>query len=650
MTTEVNENIDFQQNVDNDNNFGKITEHSVIKEKRIIDPEKIRELSQPKKRYYLASCDDNIEMLKKQQEKGLTDILISLKKDYDNIKMENQKVVGETDMLEKKIKMIKLMDAKTVQKNYESKFANDNIKKAIEFTRGRLKEEEYKKKTLGAVLTKLKNDVSINEINLQRSYEKQISLNHKLQRQKLLENEIKAKGNHINSLILSQKEKNLHDFKEYSFQVKYYNTIIEQKMEFMRAAEERKRKQLKIAQEAKKTTGDKEEKENREKLQLLYLIDKYLQKKMEKELDKNKAIDEAFSKVKLICGTSNLKVMIEKILLRDKRYNYAIKKINEKEQQKKVLTEQIKKLEEQFVGLKNEVVVDIDSLNRENLKIVKSKDFESSLNNNLLIKEEIELNQKVNFNKELYNLVSLRYDQVINSLRKLCNEKSINYLKNASQNASNLLNNKSGMSTVDNPTNNNNNEINTKDNNKSNNNNSTTINNNSNIGNNNNSSSVNNNNARKSNNINIESNNTSKNLNNSNSITLFDENEEKKLINDYKEFLLQAEKTIESLFLMKTKKDFLQMITDKVNEFDDINKTMQIMEKHNVKGSKGKLNKSASIKKIYENNELEYCDDDNDLGKEGEIQEKIFRKYMNAEKRKMEMFINNEREGKKVKQ
>ena len=47
---------------------------------------------------------------------------------------------------------------------------------------------------------------------------------------------------------------------------------------------------------------------------------------MENELEKNRDIDEAFSKVKLICGTSNLKVMIEKILLREKKYNYAIKK------------------------------------------------------------------------------------------------------------------------------------------------------------------------------------------------------------------------------------------------------------------------------------------------------------------------------------
>ena len=185
------------------------------------------------------------------------------------------------------------------------------------------------------MLAKIKKDININELSLQKSYEKQNVLNQKLQRQKLLENEIKAKGNQINSQINSQKEKNKIDQKEYSLQVQYYNTIIEQKMEFIRAAEERKERQLKIAQDAKKTSGDKDEKEKREKLQLLYLINNYLQKKMEKELEKNKEIEDAFSKIRLICGTNNLKVMIDKILLKDKKYNYTIKQINEKEQEKR---------------------------------------------------------------------------------------------------------------------------------------------------------------------------------------------------------------------------------------------------------------------------------------------------------------------------
>ena len=150
------------------------------------------------------------------------------------------------------------------------------------------------------MLSKIKKDINISELSLQKSYDKQNILNQKLQRQKLLENKIKAKSNQINSKISTQKEKNKRDQNEYNLQVQYYNTIIEQKMDFIRAAEERKERQLKIAQDAKKTSGDKDEKEKREKLQLLYLINKFLQKKMENELEKNRKIEDTFSKIRLI--------------------------------------------------------------------------------------------------------------------------------------------------------------------------------------------------------------------------------------------------------------------------------------------------------------------------------------------------------------
>ena len=60
------------------------------------------------------------------------------------------------------------------------------------------------------------------------------------------------------------------------------------------------------------------------------------------------------------------------------------------------------------------------------------------------------------------------------------------------------------------------------------------------------------------------------------SVSLLEQEEEAKLIKSYKEYLAQAEKTIDALFLMKTKNDFLQMIRDKASEFDEANKTLKI--------------------------------------------------------------------------
>ena len=725
MTTESNAN-NYTSNISK-TNLELMTENG---SKEINSDEKARidELTQPKKIYYLASCDENVEILKKGQEKDLTDILLSLKKEHDNIKMESKKITDETERLEKKIMMIQQMDAKTNKKNIESKVENENIQKAIIATRERLKEEEYKKKTLTALLKKIKKDININEKSLQKSYDKQNILNQKLQKEKLLQNEIKAKGNQINSQIDTQNKKNFHDKGEYELQVQYYNTIIDQKMDFIRAAEERKERQIKIAQDAKKTSGDKDENEKREKLEILYLINNYLQKKMENELEKNKDIEDAFSKIRLICGTNNLKNIINKVLLKDKKYNYAIKQINEKEQEKKKLTKEIEELNKKFMELRNEIVVDVDTVSKKDIQIIKSKDVEQTINNENLINEEAQLNEQYNLNKELNNLVNLRYDQVVNSLRKLCTEESKNYMRDVSLNASKMYNLNQSSNNVNTQNNevksekeiketkeegeekerengeeqqepneekgekndkgenedlkeatsrkesskpislhkkltyedgeeqpqenlDNNNEENMGD--KANQNNNQEMKIDDKEENNKNDNNINTNEDNNVNNnagMNNVSSTVNINMSGIGSMSVLEQEEEARLIKSYKEYLAQAEKTIDALFLMKTKNDFLQMVRDKASEFDEANKTLKIIKKVqdvNKKG-RGSLSKSMSVKSD-QNSELEYIADDNESSKEKELQEKIFRTYMNAERKKMERFINNEKEGKPIK-
>ena len=708
MTTESNAN-NFTSNISKSNL--DINSENNSKE---IQPEfmsRLDEFSQPKKIYYLASCDENIQILKKEQEQGLTDILLAYKKEHDNIKMESKKILDETERLEKKIKMIKQMDTRTGKKNVESKIENENIKKAIEATKERLKEEEYKKKTLQALLTKIKKDINLNEITLEKSYDKQNILKQKLQKEKLLQNEIKAKGNQINKYIADQLEKNKFDNSEYKLQVKYYETIIKQKKEFIKAAEERKERQMKIAQDAKKTSGDKDETEKREKLEMLYLINNYLQKKMETELEKNRDIEDAFSKIRLICGTNNLKTIIDKVLMKDKKYNYTIRQINEKEKEKIKLTKEIAELNKKFMELRNEIVVDVDSVTKKDIQIIKSKDMETTASNENLKNEEIQLNEKYKLNKELNNLVNLRYDQVVNSLRKLCTEESKNYMRDVSLNVSKMVNLNQSSNNAneennqpekeikeeekENVENNEDNENNEKKeaekkesnegnedlkqgtidekqtskqdggekeklqtNEEPNNIKKESENNNKEIDIIDNGDNNKNDNNINSNDENALNNNKPANINNSTtvninmsgigSMSLLEQDEEAKLIKSYKEYLAQAEKTIDALFLMKTKNDFLQMVRDKASEFDEANKTLKIIKKVQDINKKGRGSISKSVKED-KYSELEYCADDNESTKEKELQEKIFRTYMNAERKKMERFINNEKEGKPMK-
>jgi len=83
-------------------------------------------------------------------------------------------------------------------------------------------------------------------------------------------------------LILKRK-KNSFEKNEHGLIALYYNQIIENKWSFIKAGDERKEKQKKIAQEAKNDTQDKQEVEKRKQYFLLRLFNKYLKRKIEKE-------------------------------------------------------------------------------------------------------------------------------------------------------------------------------------------------------------------------------------------------------------------------------------------------------------------------------------------------------------------------------
>ena len=92
---------------------------------------KERYLDFNKKQYYLASVDENVDILQKKQINDLTNFLIGLKSEYDNLILERRKIEKERDNLEKQIDSINTMDNKTKKKSEEANFMNDNIKEAI---------------------------------------------------------------------------------------------------------------------------------------------------------------------------------------------------------------------------------------------------------------------------------------------------------------------------------------------------------------------------------------------------------------------------------------------------------------------------------------------------------------------------------------
>lgn len=387
-----------------------------------IDPQS-RYMSQMKKRYYLASVDENVEMLRKEQINDLTKVLIGLKSEYDGLVRESTQIKKETLNIGKKIALLKRMDGITQQKSVELIDKNMTMKEAIEVKKQELDEEIYNKKTLVALIDKIKTDIFLSTKEVSDAEDMQTKLKSRYQKEKLFENDIKEKHNSVFNKITNQKKKNNFDKNEYELQLQYYQTIIEQKWMFIQSADERKERQRKIAQEAKNDSQDKQEIDKRHILHMLYLLDKYLKCKMEKKLKENQQIEEVFQKIKNICGTSNLKTMVDKIITKDKRYNYSISKVTEKENKKEILLKEINALEKEFDALKSEIVVNEDTVHDKNIKTIPTPETDST--NEQLIQEEKDLNENYRLLQETHQNILLKYEQVIDNIKRLTSNSEI---------------------------------------------------------------------------------------------------------------------------------------------------------------------------------------------------------------------------------
>lgn len=387
-----------------------------------VDPQS-RYMSQMKKRYYLASVDENVEMLRKEQINDLTKVLIGLKSEYDGLVRESTQIKKETINIGKKIALLKRMDGITQQKSVELVDKNSTMKEAIEVKKQELDEEIYNKKTLIALIDKIKTDIFLSTKEVSDAEDMQTKLKSRYQKEKLFENDIKEKHNSVFNKITNQKKKNNFDKNEYELQLQYYQTIIEQKWMFIQSADERKERQRKIAQEAKNDSQDKQEIDKRHILHMLYLLDKYLKCKMEKKLKENQQIEEIFQKIKNICGTSNLKTMVDKIITKDKRYNYSISKVTEKENKKGVLLKEINALEKEFDALKSEIVVNEDTVHDKNIKTIQTPETDTT--NEQLIQEEKDLNENYRLLQETHQNILLKYEQVIDNIKRLTSNSEI---------------------------------------------------------------------------------------------------------------------------------------------------------------------------------------------------------------------------------
>ena len=374
-----------------------------------------RYMEDTRKQYLLASNTESLQTLIENQKEELTRVLIELKSEYDLLTRESATKKQLIEEYNKKINMIQKANTANEKKQEEKKESTNHIKEGIELKKNKKNEELYTKKTLAKQVDKLNKDMFIIQKKIVKCENESVLLDKKMERAKLDENIIKEKGNQVYSKIEEQNQKNLRNKNENDLQVQYYETVIREKTRFMQFADERKERQKKIEQEAKNDAQDKQEVEKRRKLQLLMLYNQYLRKRMDEQLKKYEELEFNYEKIRDILGTQDLEVIINFIMERNKRYNYSVQVVEDKEHQIKLLKKEIKNFKSDLVKLKNEIIVNEKESNSKTETTI----AEAGMDN----EEEEIINLERAKNEELlilgkkHNEINLAYNQVLSNIK-----------------------------------------------------------------------------------------------------------------------------------------------------------------------------------------------------------------------------------------
>ena len=373
-----------------------------------------------RKHYLLASNTESLQSLLEKQKEDLTKVLIELKSEYDLIMRESSVKKQLIEEYNKKISMLEKSNKNNEKKQEEKKETARFMKDGIELKKTKKNEEIYNKKTLEKQVNRLSKDLLIIQKNIFKSENESILLEKKKERCLLEENVIREKQNQIQFKIDNENKKIIRNRSENDLQIMYYETVIRQKALFMQLADDRKDRQKKIEQDAKNDSQDKQEVERRRKLMLLMLYNQYLKRRMENQLKKYEELEYTFQQIRDIVGTQDLNLIINFVLQRNKRYNYNLQIVEEKQKKIDKLKKDIKRMQSYLIQIKNDVIED-EETNNSNLKTDEDNLEQSGLNKKEInmIKIENDKNQQLRSLGQKYNEVNLAYNQVLTNMQNM---------------------------------------------------------------------------------------------------------------------------------------------------------------------------------------------------------------------------------------
>ena len=373
-----------------------------------------------KKQFLLASNQESLQSLMDNQNAELTRVLIELKSEHDQLNLESNRIQNMIDEYDKRIAMLQSADeaAKVAEEKQKENF--DFMDKGIKSKKDRKSEEEFTKKSLMKQKEKLNRDIFVIQKAIIDEEYKSKDLDKKFDRAAINENIIKEQKNKVYSKTQNQKQKNNFNKNENDLKIQQYKKIIELKSAFLKFSDERKEIQDQIAQQAKNDSQDKQEVEKRKTLKLLMLYNQYLRTLMDEELKENEKLEQIFEQIRDITGTSNLDQIVDFIVLRNKRYNYACHEVNDCEEWNKDLKKEIKELKKELVQLKNNLLV--DEKDEKEIEVDVSTNIEEEKD---LIEKERQKNQNLLEIGKKYNEIDEAYQNVLSNISAMIeNEKN----------------------------------------------------------------------------------------------------------------------------------------------------------------------------------------------------------------------------------
>ena len=396
---------------ENENEYKDLSDH----ENRLKNAQP-KYLTEVKKRYLLASSEESLQALVDNQNAELTNVLIALKSEHDQIKLESDNVQRQIDEYDKQIKMIQQAEEASKANEEKQKKEIEFMNEGISAKKERKGEEEFNKKSLLKQRDKINKDLLILQKEIIKYENESQILDKKIERAGLDQNLIKEKKNQVHSKIESQKQKNNSNQNENDLKIKQYKKMIELRSAFLRFSDERKEIQNQIAQKAKNDALDKQEVEKRKTLKLLMLYNQYLRTLMNEELRENEDLENIFQEIRDIVGTKNLDEIVDFIMNRNKRYNYACQEIEDCEKMNKKLKKEIKFLKENLVILKNDLLVKENDKDQKTLEIELTSNQEDEMK---IIEKEKEKNRNLLELGKKYNDVEKAYQLVLQNIASI---------------------------------------------------------------------------------------------------------------------------------------------------------------------------------------------------------------------------------------